>query len=1294
MVRGNSSSNRGRGRGSHSNSRASVDVRNSFASLDNNGEMNADISERFRGAPRHPNSHNALSSALEDGLDLTLNLDIRDYVSKQEQITSTSDADSWLSRPDIPTNEELSALAADLSPNKVDGPYKSKERYVRIQYELLREDAVGNLRDAIHDFLPDSSTGDTHKFSVYDQVHIMGFTFARRGLAARIKFSTNRAGKQIKWQNSKRLVSGSIVALIPAKSKVIDFNELVVAVVAARPLAGVLCEPPEIDLYFGRSEDIQLDTQKEWIMIEAKQGYFEAYRHTLRALQKLSQEKFPLSDDICRLTPAEEPPAYVQEKPVRDISAAATQPEQKKEYSKVDITQEWPSAPVDSLDNTQWEALKQILVKPLAIVQGPPGTGKTFVSRVAVEILHANRKADDPPIIIAAQTNHALDQLLSHVSLFEPNYIRLGGRSTKPEVKKRALFEVRQSERIKPIPGGLLGKSNSFLTKQTNGLVGLLDPFIFPGSDPWSTHEVSGPKMLHKLGVLSAQQAKSLEDGATQWVSATAALEGPINLWLGKALIPFEVKIMNENYGFEEVDDDDLEFEQLRENEDSNGINDEEDIEMLKGPWYQLHDRFTVQEPSAADLSKAEKLFDSAKDMWKIPDYYRAHVYHVIQSRAKAKITAQFREAAKVYEKLVKDNLVGKWEQDAVYLQRASVIGMTTTGLSKYRPLISALKPKIILIEEAAEVLEAPVTVACIETLEHLILVGDHQQLQGHCSVQELENEPFYLNVSLFERLVRNDMPYKTLLQQRRMMPEFRRLIGDLYPNLTDHQSVVDRQVEPWGMGQIKSFFFNHEWWEAKDASLSTFNPEEAKFIAGFFRYLCRNAIDPTRITVLTFYNGQRKRVLRELKEFAELHTYVNVKTVDSYQGEENDIVILSLARNNQENKIGFLENINRTCVALSRAKYGFYLFGNAEILMRNSPLWFTVLSLMESNPRRRGDVLPIMCKRHSRTTLMRYSEDWSKTDGGCMNPCGTTLQCGHPCPLQCHPYSHDVVQCALKCGKTLLCGHGCSNKCSETCLCSCEEFAKLKHAELVMEPRHMSQDIQEAQFNGQHLPNCGSASYLPQQDTIPDEGQWQVRPALDWGPSGEETASTDRRSTRTGYRVGGVWNPVPDMTVRAHSLSPAKQGQRRRQWQDFAQGGFVADDERLQLMARPAGRPSSDSGYGEQNYFQGSSIITEAVQVLADGRNRVVQAYQPGRARLQGTQKDGIISDWTPKIRGGGSPQSSMPERKLSPKKVTDIRVTQQSTGGWPIPSNTGNANENSALNDLKDLDDFFRTS
>lgn len=53
------------------------------------------------------------------------------------------------------------------------------------------------------------------------------------------------------------------------------------------------------------------------------------------------------------------------------------------------------------------------------------------------------------------------------------------------------------------------------------------------------------------------------------------------------------------------------------------------------------------------------------------------------------------------------------------------------------------------------------------------------------------------------------------------------------------------------------------------------------------------------------------------------------VKTVDDYQGEENDYVILSLVRSNQEGKIGFVADENRICVAISRARLGLFIFGN-----------------------------------------------------------------------------------------------------------------------------------------------------------------------------------------------------------------------------------------------------------------------------------------------------------------------------------------------------------------------------
>jgi len=61
---------------------------------------------------------------------------------------------------------------------------------------------------------------------------------------------------------------------------------------------------------------------------------------------------------------------------------------------------------------------------------------------------------------------------------------------------------------------------------------------------------------------------------------------------------------------------------------------------------------------------------------------------------------------------------------------------------------------------------------------------------------------------------------------------------------------------------------------------------------------------------------------------------------VDNYQGEESDIILLSLVRSNEKGNVGFLKTENRICVALSRAKYGLYIMGNMDNLYNSGNLW------------------------------------------------------------------------------------------------------------------------------------------------------------------------------------------------------------------------------------------------------------------------------------------------------------------------------------------------------------------
>jgi helicase required for RNAi-mediated heterochromatin assembly 1 len=187
------------------------------------------------------------------------------------------------------------------------------------------------------------------------------------------------------------------------------------------------------------------------------------------------------------------------------------------------------------------------------------------------------------------------------------------------------------------------------------------------------------------------------------------------------------------------------------------------------------------------------------------------------------------------------------------------VIGCTTTGLSKYRGLLSALQPRVLLIEEAAETLEGNVIGGLMDSIQHLILVGDHQQLQANCTVRALELHPFNMSISMFERLVNNGIGYVMLNVQRRMIQDVRRLLcmgpEPFYKDLQDHPSVLDRlhnRPPVPGMGGLDTYFFHHDFDEATNTECSRFNLQEAQMIARFFLYLCQNGVDARKISVLT----------------------------------------------------------------------------------------------------------------------------------------------------------------------------------------------------------------------------------------------------------------------------------------------------------------------------------------------------------------------------------------------------------------------------------------------------------
>lgn len=110
---------------------------------------------------------------------------------------------------------------------------------------------------------------------------------------------------------------------------------------------------------------------------------------------------------------------------------------------------------------------------------------------------------------------------------------------------------------------------------------------------------------------------------------------------------------------------------------------------------------------------------------------------------------------------------------------------------------------KFIVVEEAAEVLEAHIITSLCKSTEHVILIGDHQQLRPIPAVFDLAKN-YNLDVSLFERLVRNNLKYYQLKEQHRMHPNISSLlVPHIYQELTNHPSVSDYE-EIKGKIQLK----------------------------------------------------------------------------------------------------------------------------------------------------------------------------------------------------------------------------------------------------------------------------------------------------------------------------------------------------------------------------------------------------------------------------------------------------------------------------------------------------------
>ncbi|KAF2663224.1 P-loop containing nucleoside triphosphate hydrolase protein [Microthyrium microscopicum] len=965
-------------------------------------------------------------------------------------------AQSWLSRPEVPSSNEVmdisepwenvpSGESVPIEPNRPAGPFDSREDYLKTHYTLLREEAVNPLREGAvairhrHEANEDIfETDDMRNLGVYTHVHVRGLTLTNQGVAVEVSFSTKSCQKKIQWAMSSRLCTGSMVALSLDHFQ----KHCIVATVAARDIEKLIESPPRIDLYFANAMDLEIDPTLEFTMIEERTAFLEAQRHTMLAFQRLMNEPFPLADMIvdCDMSANDNTPQHILDRPQANLSTVFG-----RDYENHDL-RDLPPPEQCTLDKSQHEALQHVLTKPLAIIQGPPGTGKTHISVEALKILLDRVDlARDPPIVIACQTNHALDQILRKVAEFEPNnFARVGGRS-----KDRGFIEPRTMKKLRETMSDKKWDPENARRRTAKDIVHLREDFgklLVPFSE--------GLQAVHFqiAQIIGKEHVQALEEGDKKWSGSTSKLRGDqihdnILEWVGKHLARVDPPDFADDAVYE-GDEEVFEPEAIRERE-AEAAGGDDDVDKLKGTYIPLMQEWRgVERGAPMDDEKARALLRK-KSIWDVPTNTRGALFNWMLKSLKETIRDWTRrQAARYIAKCVQFKKLNH-KKDLCILFDQKLIGMTTTGLSKYRALVDAIAPRIVMIEEAAESLEAPVVSGCVPSLQQLILVGDHLQLKPSLVNKWLEGSEFYLDISLFERMVNNEIDYKILRTQRRMIPEIRENLFPIYGDkIQDHVDVTKRK--PINGMSYNSWIWSHRYMEAKDEMKSSYNPSEADMIVGFCIYLIQNGYQNERITILTFYNAQRKIIHKKLTEainnllhdgktnFQPSETPFKIVTVDSYQGEENDIVILSLVRSNDFSSIGFAGSDNRICVALSRARNGFYIFGNMDCFVSQSETWNSVYEIMAEKGHIGHEEFPIYCSAHNEQTIIKHDADWAKVNGGCRRHCEAVLECGHRCPAKCHSTSHAGVRCAAPCElKLKQCGHECTKKCGQRCMCA-----------------------------------------------------------------------------------------------------------------------------------------------------------------------------------------------------------------------------------------------------------------
>ncbi|KAK0443139.1 uncharacterized protein EV420DRAFT_1649417 [Desarmillaria tabescens] len=909
-----------------------------------------------------------------------------------------------------PIRASISTLQLDFDAMQARAPRREAQP---IQLENLLKTRGGMYR---------TSGYNSTMFHIYTNVEYSPLQAERRGFTVglvidappseRARHPDPKIRKEY-WERagSRRLSAGSFVALVVAHSRrlriyvgsvssstddIIESSKVHESRIEVR----VKFFDPDVELGALRQEKITIDQHRFAFLVD-NNIMFESIRPFLEKLCSVEPTSIPFSNYICGDTlrgVAVVPPKYTQNPSFRYNLECLSKDRIREYVHPLNATDplsirrarlQLKSSSI--LDPSQCDAVVDALTQEVALIQGPPGTGKSFTGKELLRVLFASKVK---PIVMIAFTNHALDHML--LSLLDAkittNLVRLGSRSSDERINGYTLDKLERMKDGASSPLDQIVRKERFAMGRLEDEMRTILQHIQTPSHTWET-VITYLQETFPDHLASFEELREDIEAEGEWKTVNAKKKRR------------DVDIPNTIYSFWKTGQD-ISFLQppqpprttARSSQGKKGKQQQQrQAQELIIPA-ELHQAYLIRMnnffvplgfpegmvPLIPTTSRPvdELLVTDAIWSMSVEERQALSAFWEAEMRTFAynKHRQDYEERREEYEAACKRFNDAKDESRRQLLSRIDLIGCTTNGAAKLTSLLTTIAPKVLIVEEAGQVLEAHI-------LSSLVPSGDPQQLRPTLANFSLSmdsargNELYKFDRSLMERLADGGFTMSQINVQRRMRPSISHNIRTiLYPNLEDHDLV--KKYPPIQGMERDLFFFTHSNREkaADEGSASKVNMFEVKMIVDLVVYFLKQEAysSPGDIAVLCAYLGQLRELrsaLASLKvavsvderdqdqlaregmddeayiEQVTVSKHVRLGTVDIFQGEEAKIVIVSLVRNSgsfdSDESIGFLKSPNRINVALSRAQHGLYILGNASNLRQN-PTWKIIIDEMD----------------------------------------------------------------------------------------------------------------------------------------------------------------------------------------------------------------------------------------------------------------------------------------------------------------------------------------------------------